>query len=166
MRNTPKLISDYQGDVLKILANAYNIEEFYGCLGEVFRVLRRYVSDLQEAKVDSWDRVFTVGVTKHLSDYRVNNFSYAALRQFEQEGVKLLPGQSICYIVTDQQSRRFSEKVKITEAFEDGDSYDARFYIEHMIKATESLLLPFGYTINRLRAILSGRAQSTLMEFL
>jgi DNA polymerase elongation subunit (family B) len=165
MRNTPKLISTYQREVLDVLAHAKSIEEFYGILGTSFKVLRRYAAALRERIVDPDELIFTVGITKQLADYRVNNFSYAALRQLKQEGVELLPGQRVRYIVTNQKSRRYSEKVRIADAYEEGDGYDSEFYIGHILKATESLLIPFGYTVERLRQVLEGQKQISLMEF-
>jgi DNA polymerase elongation subunit (family B) len=165
MRNTPKLISSYQREVLDVLAQARGIEEFYGALGKSFRVLRKYAAALREQIVDPDDLIFTVGITKQLADYRVNNFSYAALRQLKQEGVELLPGQRVRYIVTNQKSRSYSEKVRIADAYEERDSYDSEFYIGHIIKATESLFLPFGYTVERLKQVLKGQKQTSLMEF-
>jgi hypothetical protein len=67
--------------------------------------------------------------------------------------------------VTNQKSRSYSEKVRIADAYEERDSYDSEFYIGHIIKATESLFLPFGYTVERLKQVLKGQKQTSLMEF-
>jgi DNA polymerase elongation subunit (family B) len=162
MRNTPTVIKAYQRDVLSVLAGANSIEEFYNTLGKAFAVMRSYALSLSSGSIDHEDLVFKVGVTRHLADYKVNNFTYAALRQLKQEGVELQPGQFVQYVVTNQRSRKYSEKVKIAEAIEEMDSYDSEYYISQVVKATESLLLPFGYTKERLQEILRGRAQSTL----
>lgn len=45
------------------------------------------------------------------------------------------------------------------------DRYDVEFYVEHLIRATESLFLPFGYTADRVRNALSGSEQATLVRF-
>jgi DNA polymerase elongation subunit (family B) len=165
MRNTPGLISSFQREALEILATAQNAKEFYGLLGKIFVLLKTYAQDLREGRVDPGELVFKIGISRRLAEYRVNNFSYAALKQLEQIGVELLPGQSIRYIVTNQRSRRYSERVKIAESHEEGDGYDAEFYVEHIVRAAESLLLPFGYTTERLKGILQGERQSSLAAF-
>jgi DNA polymerase elongation subunit (family B) len=165
MRSTPGIIISYQKDILRELAHARSIEEFHAILPGTFRVLRKYAEDLRMGRVNPEDMVYTVTASKSLAEYRVNNFSYAALRQLKQEGVELHPGQHLHYIVTDHKSRRYHEKVRIAEAWQDEDGYDAEFYIKHLLKATESLLLPFGYTTEKLECVLRGQEQSSLQCF-
>jgi DNA polymerase elongation subunit (family B) len=165
MRNTPRILISYQKDILLELAQANSIEEFYAVLPGTFRFMRKYAENLRGGGVNPEDLVYTVTAYKGLPEYRVNNFSYAALRQLKQEDVELYPGQHVRYIVTDHKSRRYQEKVMIAEAYQEGDGYDAEFYIKHLLKAMESLLLPFGYTTEKLGCVLSGQEQSDLQCF-
>jgi DNA polymerase elongation subunit (family B) len=165
MRNTPGLIKDYQRAVLDVMAEAKNVEELYAKLGRVFDVMRRYVSDLRDGRVNPDDLVFKVAVTRHLTEYRVNNFSHAALKQLRDEEIEVVPGQSVRYIVSDQKSRRYSEKVTLAEVFSEEDHYDADFYVNHLLQATESLLIPFGYNVDRLKDVLRGKEQTSLQGF-
>ncbi|MFQ5815491.1 MAG: DNA polymerase domain-containing protein [Candidatus Hydrothermarchaeaceae archaeon] len=156
MRNTPRLIKDFQGDFLGELAKARNIEEFHATLPKAFKVMRRYVEELRDRNISPEDLVYRVSVSKGLDDYRVKNFSSIALKQLRREGIELSPGQSVRYVVTDHGARRHGERVKLAEACEDGDGYDAEFYTKQILRATESLLLPFGYTVERLEASSKG----------
>jgi DNA polymerase elongation subunit (family B) len=165
MRDTPTLISAYQKEVLKILSRAQGVEEFHSKIGGVFKVLRKYAASLSEGRIDPRDLVFTVYVSRRLSEYRVKNFSYAALRQLKDLGADLLPGQPVRYVVADKSSRSYSERVKLALALEKGDSYDSEFYIDRLLRATESLLLPFGYKAESLAYMLKGQKQSNLIEF-
>jgi DNA polymerase elongation subunit (family B) len=166
MSNTPGIIADYQRDVLSVLAQAKGIREFYEALPMVFEILRMYISMIWNGEISPEKLVFTVAVSKELPKYRVNNFSYAALKQLKQEGVEILPGQPIRYIVTNNKSKEYNEKVRIAEAWQEKDSYDTDFYIKHLLKATESLLLPYGYTTEKLKNVLKGEEQSSLHSFI
>ena len=70
----------------------------------------------------------------------------------EAMGVHLSAGESIEFIILDQSGRRKPEKAKpiALYAFEDG--YDIEQYTEFALKAVETLLMPFGYDVNRLKA--------------
>ncbi len=166
MHNIPGIIWAYQKDVLEVFSRSQNIMEFHDSLGETFNILRRYIENLRNKGVNPEDLIFSVFVTKSLGDYRVNNFVNAALKHLRREGVELFPGQVVRYIVTDQRSRRYFEKVSIAEDFEEEDSYDSEFYRSRLIKATESLLLPFGYTAECIEQILCGQKQSILTDFI
>jgi DNA polymerase elongation subunit (family B) len=165
MRNTPGIITSYQKDILRELAQARSIEEFHAILPGTFKVMRKYAEDLRMGRVNPEDLVYTVTASKGLAEYRMNNFSYAVMRQLKQEGVELYPGQHLRYIVTNHKSRKYQEKVSIAEAWQDEDGYDAEFYVKHLLKATESLLLPFGYTTEMLECVLKGQEQSSLQCF-
>jgi DNA polymerase elongation subunit (family B) len=165
MRNTPIFIKDYQKAVLDVLSKAENVEELHAQLGRVFDVMRRFVSDIREFRVNSDSLVFKVSVTRHLAEYRVNNFPHAALKQLRDEGIEVVPGQSVRYIVSDQKSKRYSDKVTLAEVFSEGNNYDVDFYVTQLLKATESLLIPFGYTVDRLRDVLRGHEQTSLQGF-
>jgi DNA polymerase elongation subunit (family B) len=165
MRNTPMIFKDFQRAVLDVMAKADNVEELHAQLGRVFDVMRRYVSDIRGGSVNPDSLVFKVSVTKHLPEYKVNNFSNAALKQLRDEGIEVVPGQSVRYIVSDQKSRRYSDKVTLAEVFSEGDTYDADFYVSHLLKATESLLIPFGYNVDRLNEVLRGQEQTSLQWF-
>lgn len=134
-------------------------------LPRVIEILRRYITDLKDGKVDLRDLIFTVGISKYIHKYRQNNFSLAALKQLRREGIELMPGQFIYYIVTNHKARRHIDKVKIVEAIEDEDGYDEEFYTKHLLQATESLFSPFGFTMDKLNRVLMKHEQSTIPKF-
>jgi DNA polymerase elongation subunit (family B) len=165
MSSTPRVIAEYQENILRELARGRNIEEVRSAIPWVFRVMRRYARRLRNGEADHRDLVFTVTVSRGLREYRVNGFSKIALRQLRREGVDLLPGQPVRYIVTDHGSRRQEERVRIAEAWRERDGYDADFYVKRLVRATETLLRPFGYTGEKLALALQGHEQRTLNEY-
>ncbi len=89
----------------------------------------------------------------------------AALKQLRQEGIEILPGQSIRYIITDHKSRSYQERVIIPELANENTRYDRAKYYEYLLRAAESMLLPFGYTEGRLDEIMRGKMQRSLCGY-
>ncbi len=165
MSSTPGVIARYQEEVLRELAQRWSIREVRAALPGVFRIMRRYARRLIEGRVDPGDLVFTVTVSRGFREYRVNGFSKIALRQLRREGIGILPGQGVRYIVTDHRSRRHDEKVRIAEAWREIDGYDAEFYVTRLVKATETLLRPFGYTEEDIAMALQGHEQRSIYQY-
>tara|TARA_B100001964_G_scaffold244835_1_gene328243 strand:+ start:2498 stop:4744 length:2247 start_codon:yes stop_codon:yes gene_type:complete len=161
MKNTPLIITRFQEDALMKLAEAKSIDEFYTILPRTFKILKKYTEQLKTDRISPETLIYKVTASKDITDYRVNNFSYAAMLQLKKKGLKVHPGQQIQYIVTDHKSQNYQNKIKVAKTYEAGDKYDIEFYTKHLIKSLESLLLPFGYTEGKLECIMKGHEQSS-----
>ncbi len=53
----------------------------------------------------------------------------------------------------------------IPEFADENTQYDRAKYYEHLLRAAESILLPFGYTEERLDEIMKRRAQRSLCGY-
>ncbi|MBU4221616.1 MAG: hypothetical protein KKA10_08355 [Euryarchaeota archaeon] len=104
--------------------------------------------------------------TRGCDDYRQFNDRAAALRQYRQEGIEIEPGQSVRYIITDHRSKSYQKRVKIPELADGDTQYDSAKYCEYLLRAAESILLPFGYTEKRLDEMMKGKVQGNLSEYL
>jgi DNA polymerase elongation subunit (family B) len=71
-----------------------------------------------------------------------------------QEGIDTLAGQTIRFIITDYKSRNYQKRVIIPELADESTQYDREKYYEYLMRAAESMLLPFGYTEERLDGIM------------
>ncbi len=165
MSSTPRLIADCQEDVLRELSRRTSIKEVRVALPKVFRVVRRYAQRLRNWEADPGDLEFTVTVSRGFKEYRVNGFSKIALGQLRRKEVDLLPGQAVRYIVTDYRSRRHEERIRIAEAWQGKDGYDAEFYVKRLVRATATLLRPFGCTEEDLNLALQGHEQRTIYQY-
>lgn len=66
------------------------------------------------------------------------------------------------YVITNQSRKgkiKAKTKIAIAEAIEAGE-YDSNAYLNHLLRAAESLLLPFGLSVERLRRIVSIQEQA------
>jgi DNA polymerase I len=98
--------------------------------------------------------VFTTTVSKDIVNYKVNTLPKSALLQLQDLGVQVEPGQSVRYIVTDEYSRNYKKRVCLAEKIQGTENIDVGYYLRQLAKCAESLLTPFGYTIEKLQETL------------
>jgi DNA polymerase elongation subunit (family B) len=91
-------------------------------------------------------------ITREANEYTNNSISAVVSKMVEEMGVHLSAGESIEFIILDQSGKKKPEKAKpiALYAFEDG--YDIEQYTEFALRAVETLLFPFGYDVQRLKA--------------
>ncbi len=163
--DTPKLIRHLQEAMLGKLAEAKNASEFYLKIPEAVEVLREYARKVLDGECDFEDLIFKTHVSKGCDEYRQFNNQMAAMKQLRQEGIETSPGQTIRYIITNHRSRSYQERVIIPELADMDTKYDRVKYYEHLLRAVESILLPFGYTEERLDGIMRRKMQKSLCEY-
>ncbi len=160
--DTPRLISNLQEDMLKKIAEARNASEFYLKIPETIGVLREYTRKVLDNECELSDMIFKTHVSRGCDEYRQFNNQLAAMKQLRQEGIETLPGQSIRYIITNHKSRSWQKRVMIPELADENTQYDRVKYYEYLLRAAESMLLPFGYTEERLDEIIRRKMQRSL----
>ncbi len=163
--DTPKLISNMQDAMLGKLAETRNASEFFMKIPEALAVLRDYTRKVLDDECDLSDLVFKTQASRGCDEYRQFNNQLAAMKQLRQEGIETLPGQSILYIITDHKSKRWQKRVMIPELADGNTQYDRTKYYEYLLRAAESMLLPFGYTEERLDEIMKGKMQKSLCGY-
>lgn len=87
------------------------------------------------------------------------------MRQYRQQGIEIQPGQCVNYIITDHRSKSYMKRVMIPELADENTAYDSAKYCEHLLRAAESIMLPFGYTEKRLDGIIKGNFQVNLCRY-
>jgi DNA polymerase elongation subunit (family B) len=163
--DTPRLISNMQDAMLAKLAEARTASEFYMKIPEAIEVLREYTRKVLDNECALADLIFKTHVSRGCDEYKQFNNQMAALKRMRQEGIETLPGQSICYIITDHKSRSYQERVIIPELADENTQYDRVKYYEYLLRAAESILLPFGYTEERLDEIMRRKMQTSLYGY-
>ncbi len=163
--DTPKLIRNLQDAMLGRLAEAKTASEFYMKIPEALGVLWEYTRKVLDNECELSDLIFKTHVSRGCDDYKQFNNQTAALKQLGQEGIETLAGQSINYIITDHKSRSWQKRVMIPELADENTQYDRAKYYEHLLRAAESMLLPFGYTEEQLDEIMKGKMQRNLCGY-
>jgi DNA polymerase elongation subunit (family B) len=163
--DTPRLISNLQEAMLGKLAEAKNASEFYMKIPEALEVLREYTRKVLDNECVLTDLIFKTHVSRGCDEYRQFNNQTATLKQLRQEGIETLPGQTVRYIITDHKSRNYQKRVIIPELADENTQYDRAKYYEYLLRAAESMLLPFGYTEERLDEIMRKKMQISLCRY-
>ncbi len=153
--NTPSFLQSAQQEILNVFSVAHNKTEFYTLLPAVLTVLSEYATNLTAGKIPLHDLLFTNTMSQPISEYKVNTLVKAALLQYRDNDITIEPGQSVHYIVTNEQSSDYHTRVCIAELITEDEHIDTNFYLRQLTKCGESLLLPFGYTKEKLENILT-----------
>jgi len=154
-RDTPPIIDRCIREMIRVLAEAENAEEFYARLPSAYKVVERYIHLLRSGAVSPED----LAIRKHLSqdpdEYRHRVLQAVAARQLAKEGVKPNAGETVSYIITNNESKLPNERVLAFELCENHHSYDAEAYVNLLLSAVETMLMPFQLDKTNLQTPLS-----------
>jgi DNA polymerase elongation subunit (family B) len=164
-RDQPRIIKKMQEAMLYEMAQADTAQEVKKKIPDVLDVVRHSVDAVMQGTVGLEDLTITIGITRSLEDYRVNNLSVAALNLLKREGVDMYPGQKVQYIIRNWKARKLTERVSIPEMTRDA-VYDREKYAELIIRAACTMLSPFGFNEHIMQEHISNRAQKTLRDYL
>lgn len=139
--DTPPLIKEAQTEMIKVLSTAKNYEEFVGKIPESLRILKRYVDKLLSGNVSP-------------EEYAHNVFQAIAAKQLKAAGFEVYPGQTIQYIITDEQNQDPKERVKAAQLSGAKLKFAKRKYLEMLFEAGETLIGISGYNLKKNRDLL------------
>ncbi|UCF49699.1 MAG: hypothetical protein JSU91_08110, partial [Thermoplasmatales archaeon] len=150
-RNTPDFLRDVQRNILNVLKEANNTKEFY----DLVSVAANTILDSGKRVIDSMNElnklVFKNRISRYVTEYKVNNLVKSALLQLRDLGIQVEPGQYVQYIVTNEHSRNYKNRVCVVESITGDEKIDVDYYLRQIAKCAESLLIPFGYTLENLK---------------
>jgi DNA polymerase elongation subunit (family B) len=152
--NTPVFLKNAQQEMLTIFKQANTAEEFRALLPTSVEVLRRFAAAIREDCVDHSELVCTTTVSKDIATYKVQTLPKSALLQLQDLGVQVQPGQSVRYLVTDETSQNYKQRVCLAEKIQGTEHIDAGYYLRQLAKCAESILVPFRYTKEKLEEML------------
>jgi DNA polymerase-2 len=150
--DTPQFIKNMQQAMLEKMSAAKNVEEVSALLPEVLEVARGFISLLQSGRANPMELVLKRHITHEADEYVNNSISAVVSKMVEEMGVHLSAGESIEFIILDQSGKKKPEKAKPVALYAFEDGYDIEQYTELALRAVETLLLPLGYDIDRLKA--------------
>jgi len=154
-RSTPAFVADGQRAFVEALDRERDPEA-------VCDVLGRRLNELREGCVDPAALAITNRVSKSLADYGRRTHTVAALERYDRRGIDRHPGQSVEYVVADDDSRG-PERVRL--ALEEPSEYDADYYATLLVRACESVVSPLGWDRTRIRRSLRDGRTVRLSTF-
>jgi DNA polymerase I len=153
-RSTPAFVADVQRDLL----DAFDAHREPAAVCDR---LRRHLGRLRAGEVDPGELVVAKRATKSVEAYDRETRTVAALRRARNAGMERRPGQTIRYVVADDDATG-RERVRLP--FE-ADGYDADYYADRLVRACESVTAPLGWDRERIRRYLAGTDQVGLSAF-
>lgn len=126
--DTPPLIVRMQKEVLALLAEAHDYDGYCRRLEEAVRLVRRYEDRLAGGEIAVEDLIISKRLTREPREYRKASHTAIAAQQLFGRGVRMRPGQTIEYIITDADSRVPNDRVRAFSLWEGFYGYDRAKY--------------------------------------
>ena len=166
-RDTIKLVADCQRDILETFTLAEDAEGVRNLLPEAIRILKSYVELIRDGKIPLNDLIIVNSLSKNFNEYTSNISQAAAVKLLAEEGLELMAGQSVSYVITKFKSRNPREKVRPVQLLNTSIKYDKERYIELLVRGVASILQPFGYDERQLADIAGSESrQAELSSYL
>ena len=140
--STPRFVVEAQLDLIYTL-------DAHREPGPVVDRLGAWLRTLSAGDVDPADLSITKRTTKPAAEHDRDTHVAGALRRATDQGVAYQAGQSIRYVVTDDDARRPAHGVRL--GFEDPTTYDPDYYERELLRAAESVVSPLGWTETEIR---------------
>lgn len=149
--DTPPLIQKAQLRMLEILAEAKDTEGYRAEIPKILDLLLEYSLALKDGRAEREDLAIGKRISQEPNSYKVDSLTALAAQELEDIGIPIHPGEKVRYVIKDALSKDKAERVKPFPLVGPDDTYDVKKYQEMLIKATEEILIHFGYNAKRLK---------------
>jgi DNA polymerase-2 len=150
-RDTTKFVKHMQERMLAMMAQAKSIEEIRCMIPNLLGIVKESIDILQSGKADPLQLIIKRHISKDPFEYSNRSINAIVSQTLSEAGVQLSPGEGIEYIITDATGKRDPMKAKPLALYALEDGYDANKYSELVLQAAETLLEPFGYSLDVLK---------------
>ena len=139
--DTPPLLKNMQHEVLAILAEAHDFNAYVQKIEAARAVLADYEERLASGDVEISELVVSKRITREPRDYQKAGVTAIAAQQLFGSGVKLRPGQTIEYVITNCESSVPNDRVRAFALWEGWFGYDRKKYAAMLREAFEPFVL-------------------------
>ena len=143
-RDTPPFIVTAQTEMLKILTTVGTRGEMQTLVPSVIDVACAYADALRAGQVAYQELVITKRLSRDPLLYSKDTLHAIAAKELVGSGIALSPGESIQYIITEENARAKIDRARPLEQYRGDEPYDAKKYIELLVHATQTVLAPLG----------------------
>ncbi|MGQ9637214.1 MAG: DNA polymerase domain-containing protein [Thermodesulfobacteriota bacterium] len=141
----PPFIQEAQVRMLELLSEVKKVEEYRSKIPKILDLFLEYTMKLKSGKVDLEDLAISKRISQEPSAYQVDSLVALAAQELEDFGIPIHPGQKVRYLIKDVLSKDKSQRVRAFPFVSTEDAYDVKTYQEMLAKATEEILIYFGY---------------------
>jgi DNA polymerase-2 len=138
-RDTPPFVRRAQEALLARLATAATPADLERLRPELEEMAAGFRQRLQEGGINPQELVVTRVLSQPLEDYRVDTPTALALRQLQQAGVQVRPGEKVRFV---HRERRGPKELRVQAApfLEDLEGYDTNTYLELLERAVVEVM--------------------------
>jgi DNA polymerase-2 len=147
----PPLIQEAQVRMMEVLTGTKNRGEIQSKIPEILDLLLEYHLKLKAGQMKQEDLAIRKRISQEPNAYKVDSLTALAAQQLEDAGIEIHPGEKVRYLIKDAESKDKAERVRPFPLVGPNDTCDVKKYLELLVKATEELLIHFGYDAKRLR---------------
>jgi DNA polymerase elongation subunit (family B) len=169
-RDTPVFIKRLQGEMLQIFGAAATVAALEDLIPAALSKAGEAITLLRSGAANPLELVIRRHLTREAEEYTTNTASAGAAKALDEAGVHLAPGVMVEYIIVDLSGKKKPAKALPVPLYESAEGYDIETYTDMALKAVETLLLPFGYDVGKLReafgcslAVKKRRAAATVV---
>jgi DNA polymerase-2 len=137
--DTPPLIKEAQQKMLDLLRTCRDSREYREKSWEAREVLQDYLTRLETGDLKNEELLIAKSVRQKVSEYKVDNLTALALRQLEDSGIDIHPGEKVHYLIKDSGAKNKEERVRAYPLVRADDFYDEEKYRELLLGAAEEV---------------------------
>jgi DNA polymerase elongation subunit (family B) len=149
--DTPEVARKCQSDMLTVLSQAEDSEKFRRLIPSALAIVKSYISALRTHKVLIEQLVVEKRLSKSTSEYTNLVPQAIAAVHLAREGQETRAGQTVSYVVTNNESRIAGNRALPAEFLDESTCYDSEWYVNLILSSVTNLFLPFGYDAKSLR---------------
>jgi DNA polymerase-2 len=153
--DTPDIVRRCQNEMLKILTQARDSNEFRLLIPQALKVLEKFVRSLRNGSTPMEDLVIVRNLSKNPDEYTHQVPQAIAARQLISQGGSVHSGQQVSYILTIDQACTAMPP----EIVDEGTVYDSGRYVDLLCSSAANLLLPLGYDTKYLQSLFKNRPE-------
>jgi DNA polymerase-2 len=165
-RDTPRFVFNAQTEMIETLASANNTAELYKKIPEVLQIVKNYRQKLIDGEVPLQDLVITKRLSKNPQRYKQQVSQLIAAKQLIKEGIQVHAGNSIKFIFTHAEHKRYERRVRATKLVEKGLNFDTKKYLLFLYSSAANLLSFAGYTTTSIYDAAISQNQKKLDDYL
>jgi DNA polymerase elongation subunit (family B) len=149
--DTPEVIRKCQSDMLTVLSQADDSQEFKKLIPKSIAIVKAYVSALRTHEVPIEQLAVEKRLSKGTNEYTNLVPQAIAAAHLAREGQETQAGQTVSYVITNNESRIADNRALPAEFLDESTCYDSEWYVNQILSSVANLFLPFGYDVKSLR---------------
>ncbi len=150
--DTPEFIKRTQRELIEKLAEAETRAERAALLPQLLQIITHELDRLRTGQVPLHELVLTYHLSRDPEEYQTDTLNAIVARELAGRGVTLNPGESVRYVITENQAAVPSDRARAWEFMDGSWAYDVERYTELLMRAVETVFVPFGVNASMLRS--------------